>query len=162
MMHMIVSVIIVKTDTSFPPPHFGWLDQKWRVLPIRSSRTLYHEYVLTFVFRTAPNALTNLKAKFKAAFRKKDKKAKEGESSGAATEAAKTDTPTSKSNVEPVDSRCNLRNAIRIEANTKNSNDADSCSCSRCRCRGRGRCHSWWRGSNRRRTQDRGGGQACR
>ncbi|TGJ88203.1 hypothetical protein E0Z10_g601 [Xylaria hypoxylon] len=41
----------------------------------------------------APNALTNLKAKFKAVFRKKDKKAKEGDTAGGATEATKADTP---------------------------------------------------------------------
>ncbi len=79
--------------------------------PFAPPRTLYHEYTLTSVFRTAPNALTNLKAKLKAAFRKKDKKPKEGDS---AAGAAKADAPAGKFNVESVNFRYTLRNATRM------------------------------------------------
>ncbi|KAJ2992089.1 hypothetical protein NUW58_g2293 [Xylaria curta] len=61
--------------------------------PLASPSTLYYECTLTPVFCIAPNALTNLKAKFKAVFRKKDKKAKEGESTAGTTEATKTEAP---------------------------------------------------------------------
>ncbi|KAI0553807.1 hypothetical protein F4679DRAFT_579978 [Xylaria curta] len=93
MIFAIVFVVVAKVDTCFRPLTSRGSTRDGGPLFILSLGTLYYECVLTSAFRTAPNALNNLKAKFKAVFKKKDKKPKEGASTSGTTEAAKVDTP---------------------------------------------------------------------
>lgn len=84
-----------------PPLTSGGSTEYGESIPIRCTSSLVARVHANACVCTAPNALTNLKAKLKAAFRKKDKKPKAGESSGEATEAAKVDAPASKFHVAP-------------------------------------------------------------